>query len=262
MRRPFGAAVSLLPLLAQLVACSANVEQQQLLEKMAKDLAAARAALDATNTRVDELSRQLFIVSDKVESVSVEQSRTQLTRKLKVIKLQPGQAASVSGAIVSSTPPVPAPAPARAQPTAAPAPAVVPARTQEERRPPAKELYDGALALFRAGKYDDAEVSFLKFLNFYPSHDYSDNAYYWIGESRFERKDLAGAVEAFVAVLEKYPEGNKVPDAMFKLGLTYVELGRAEEAKATLRELVATYPRSEPAQKARARLMQLDPSEG
>ena len=64
----------------------------------------------------------------------------------------------------------------------------------------------------------DAEASFQRFLQANPKSELADNAQYWIGECRYSRNDLKGALAAFREVVERFPKGNKVPDAMLKAG--------------------------------------------
>lgn len=222
-----------------LVACASagcgggRAAEQDALDQLKQELTRTRGELDQTRSQVEDLSRRLFLLSDRVERNNVELSRSQPPPRLKVVTLTP---------------------------TAIPAAPVAP--RQDAPPPSAESLYKRGLGLYRAHQYDDAEVVFLTFLSYYPAHEYSDNAYYWMGESRFDRKQYQQAVEAFLAVVERFPEGNKVPDALLKLAYSYQALEKPDQALMTLKELAETYPRSIPAKKARARLMELDPSEG
>ena len=63
------------------------------------------------------------------------------------------------------------------------------------------------------------------------------------------------AIEAFDMQLEKYPENaNKNADALFMKGRSLMQLGRRSDAATEYRTLIQKYPRSEPADKARAEL--------
>ncbi|HUJ62309.1 MAG TPA: tol-pal system protein YbgF [Kofleriaceae bacterium] len=114
--------------------------------------------------------------------------------------------------------------------------------------------YRAAVDLVKAGKYDDAVTALHAFLAHYPRHDYADNAQYWIGESYYAQRDYAHALVEFRATIETYPRGNKVPDALLKVGYCYQALGQADKARAVLEQVVTLYPKSEPAALAAQRL--------
>ena len=104
------------------------------------------------------------------------------------------------------------------------------------------DLYKSALAKYRSGEYATALRGFQQFLDGKPRIDYRDNGLYWIGECHFGLGDFKTAVEYFQRVLEKQPDGNKVPDAMLKMALAYRELGLQEKARGLLEKLTRRYP--------------------
>ena len=53
---------------------------------------------------------------------------------------------------------------------------------------------------------------------------------------------------------KSWPEGDKVPAALYKLALSQDKLGKASDSKKTLEELVKRFPLSGEAQLARERL--------
>jgi TolA-binding protein len=55
-------------------------------------------------------------------------------------------------------------------------------------------------------------------------------------------------------VIEVYPRGNKVPDALLKVGYCYQAMGQGEKAQVVLEQVVTRYPKSEPAALAAKRL--------
>jgi tol-pal system protein YbgF len=181
--------------------------------------------------------------------------------------------------------PAPAPAPmprARARATAAPAPIgqynpgddrievtrrippAVSARTARmatrEREAPAERGDDAsadyrtAVELVKTGSHSDAVDGLRAFLRKYPRHDYADNAQYWLGEAFYAQKDYPHALSEFRNVIETYPRGNKVPDALLKVGYCYQALGQTEKARAVLEQVVNLYPKTEPASLAAKRL--------
>ena len=105
------------------------------------------------------------------------------------------------------------------------------------------------------GIADNDPVAALRaFVTKYPRHDYADNAQYWLGEAFYAQKDYAHALTEFRKVIEVYPRGNKVPDALLKVGYCYQATGQGEKAHAVLQQVVTLYPKSEPATLAAKRL--------
>lgn len=114
--------------------------------------------------------------------------------------------------------------------------------------------YRAAVELVKEGKHDDAVAALRAFLNANPRHEYADNAQYWLGESFYARKDYTRALAEFRAAIETYPRGNKVPDALLKVGYCYGAMGQTDKARAVLEQVVNLYPKSEPAALASTRL--------
>jgi len=114
--------------------------------------------------------------------------------------------------------------------------------------------YRAAVELVKAGKIDDGAAALRAFLKNHPRHEYADNAQYWLGEAYYARKDYPHALVEFRATIETYPRGNKVPDALLKVGYCYLALGQQDKARAVLSQVVNLYPKSEPAALAAKRL--------
>jgi TolA-binding protein len=55
-------------------------------------------------------------------------------------------------------------------------------------------------------------------------------------------------------VIERYPQGNKVPAALLKQGMAFTALGDTENAKLIFKELLARYPQSTEAKAAAQKL--------
>jgi TolA-binding protein len=58
-------------------------------------------------------------------------------------------------------------------------------------------------------------------------------------------------------VVEAYPQGNKVPDALLKLGYCFIAQGQTKKARAALEQVVESYPKTQPAALAAAKLEDL-----
>jgi tol-pal system protein YbgF len=117
--------------------------------------------------------------------------------------------------------------------------------------------YQEAMKVFRSGDYEAAGDLFEKFARQFPKDDLADNALYWSGECRYTRKDYTGALKQFRQVIDDYPTGSKVPDALLKIGFAYLSLGDKDSAITYLKKVVAQYPFSAAGTKAEERLQEL-----
>jgi tol-pal system protein YbgF len=108
--------------------------------------------------------------------------------------------------------------------------------------PAVQALYDRGYTLYHQKHYVDAEASFQRFLQAEPQSELADNAQYWIGECRYSRGDMRGALAAFRETVSRYPQGNKAPDALLKAGMSLEALGDREGARNTYQDVLHRYP--------------------
>ena len=121
----------------------------------------------------------------------------------------------------------------------------------------ASKAYKTAYEAMKAGRIDVALAQFRSFGEAFPKHDLSDNAQYWIGECFYARKEFRDALREFRKVIDDHPTGNKVPDSLLKIGLSYQSLGDGRTAKDVLDQVVEIFPESSAAAIARERLSRL-----
>lgn len=118
-------------------------------------------------------------------------------------------------------------------------------------------LYLATFDQLKAGRYDDAIAGFQQQLQRWPQGRYAANAWYWMGEAHYVKRDYGAALESFRALLQAFPESAKAPDALLKVGMAQIEQKQRNEARATLQKVVDQYPNSNAANLARQRLEQL-----
>jgi tol-pal system protein YbgF len=159
---------------------------------------------------------------------------------------------------VSTTPTSPPPtAVVTPKPTTPPKPTVA---ATSPKPPPTTEAggdiksYEEAHKIFRSGNYQGAVNAFRGFIEQFPSSLLASNAQYWIGISFYNLKDLKAALGSHQQLLKRYPDSPKVPDSMLNIATIQSDLNDPAAAKTTLEDIVAKYPSSEAATKARSRL--------
>ena len=95
-----------------------------------------------------------------------------------------------------------------------------PAKKQDKEK-----AYSAAYQIFKEGNYDKARTEFQNFLATYPDSEYSDNAQFWVGECYFFENKYETAILEYEKVTKNYPNGNKVPYALLKQGISFLKLG-------------------------------------
>jgi tol-pal system protein YbgF len=116
------------------------------------------------------------------------------------------------------------------------------------------DLYKDAYETYQKGDYEGARRKFEAFLKQYPNTELSDNAQFWIGETYYGKKDYEKAILEYEKAIAKYPEGDKVPAALLKQALAFLELGDKTNGRNLLKRVMERYPQSEQADMAKKRL--------
>jgi tol-pal system protein YbgF len=118
-------------------------------------------------------------------------------------------------------------------------------------------IYRRALDEFNGGEYERSIESLREFIASGPEDDYMDNALFWLGECHYGLGRYQDALASFQQVVSSYPDGNKVPDSLLKVALTYERLSNDSSAREVLSVLVDTYPSTDAARRAEERLRAL-----
>jgi tol-pal system protein YbgF len=278
-----------------MASCAHRPSNQAEVDQLNQSIEALRAQNSAYAKQLEELENRLFILSDQLESRKVNDEKVEAP-KLPTVALHPTPAlpaptaATVPDGTENDAEPEVEYAGEAAKSTAhrpllrlrgdaaegsilheppagPPTVRILREGTPRTSREASSETSSEAVASYRkayealrAGKHDEAARGFEDFLRAYPGSDLADNSQYWLGECYYDRKDYTQAVREFRRVVERYPNGNKVPDALLKVGFSYLALGSAEAGRQTLTQLQRSYPRHEAAVLAEARLSELDRS--
>jgi tol-pal system protein YbgF len=118
----------------------------------------------------------------------------------------------------------------------------------------AGDQYKDAYETFQKGDLEKARKKFEAFLKQYPNTELSDNAQFWIGETYYLKKDFDKAILEYEKAITKYPEGDKIPAALFKQAIAFIELGDKSSAKNLLKRVTERYPHSDQAEMAKKKL--------
>jgi len=106
----------------------------------------------------------------------------------------------------------------------------------------ATDLYNNANRDRAGGKLDLSLQEYTDYLRWYGNTDLAPNAQYYIAWIHASQKDYAKAIQEYDAVLEKYPDNNKTPDAMYGKGVALVQMGRRTDGAREFQELIKRFP--------------------
>lgn len=146
--------------------------------------------------------------------------------------------------------------PASAPPPQPASPAVIaavpPAVAASPDGTSARDAYTGALNAFHLGQYDLAESGFKSVIAGNPNERLAPDAYFFLGETYFQRSQMREAAENYLKVTTDYAKSLHAPEAMLRLGITLAALGAHQQACATLGDLPTKFPSAPPGVKQAA----------
>jgi len=117
--------------------------------------------------------------------------------------------------------------------------------------------YSLAYQDFKSAKYEDARRGFQKYLEQNPNTDLSDNAQFWIGETYYLENNYEKAILEYEKVIKNFPDGDRVPHALLKQGLSFLKLGDEDSGKLLLQQVFKDFPNTGQARIAKAKLKAL-----
>lgn len=234
-------------------------------------------SLQGVSRELRELRGEIELQRHAMEQLKQRQRELYLDvdRRMQVLETATAAAAPDAGAAAaaaaeSGTPAPPQPVPGQA--TAGAAPAVPPsadtaagadalpapsADAQVVDLAAEQQAYRDAFELLKGGQFKQASAALTQFLADYPSGRFTDNAWYWLGESYYVSREFGPALKAFERLLVDFPDSPKRSHAMLKVGFIHDEEGRKDQAKQVLTELVQAHPQSTAASLAEKRLKRL-----
>ncbi len=112
-------------------------------------------------------------------------------------------------------------------------------------------IYDAALTQFRRGAYTSARLGFEELVDRFPNDPLAPEARYYLADIQEQEGDTQGAIQGFLRVQEFHPTAERVPDALYRVGMLYRQAGDRDEARRYLERVVNTWPESGAADLAR-----------
>jgi TolA-binding protein len=119
--------------------------------------------------------------------------------------------------------------------------------------------FNAGLEALRTGNVEGGTQRLVVFARENPRHPKADNALYFAGLGRIGLDEHAAAAQLFEQLVDTYPAGDAVVEAMLKLAECRVRLNRSREARTLYGEIISRYPGTTAASQAEARLSALSP---
>ncbi len=231
-----------------LSACSGKKEEDPWL----RDKSAINQSIHQLNDNQLQLEQRLADQAERIAALeqTVQAQRAQinsLSNSIDILRHGPKKKKTV-------TPPAPAS-------TKPPAKAVVAVTRNDDSEAShnmddeqIKNAYTAAYLSLKSLRYDEATTAFRHFIEQHPHSIYTDQAWFWLGESLYNQKQWNEALQAYHIVASDYPQSVKHAAALLKVALLYRHEGKTDEARAILQRLLREHPDSDVASNARTLL--------
>lgn len=217
-------------------------------EMIQREMEAERRNIADLKTGIDELKKQMGILSEKIEESGYQLSQRLNTLEAKVETGAPQSTVGGGPAPAVQTPQPPGPSGLPGQPP------VVPSGPAPVSLADARRVYQAALTDYQRGKFDLAAQGFRAYLAQTPRGDVADTAQYYLAESLYSARDYRNAIAEFERLGRDFPQSPQVPSALLKAGYAYYEMRDAIQGRRALRTLIEKYPFSKEAKLAEERL--------
>jgi tol-pal system protein YbgF len=212
---------------------NANAQMFDLVELLQRELQQLRGQVEELNYNLERLKQDQ------------KQRYLDLDRRVVSLSSQPSVANETQVATVVSQTPQDGNEPALGQVIVA----------QETYDPEVeKAAYNAAFTLIRERQYDASIIALQAFVNDFQQGALLGNAHYWLGEVYMVQGDASLAAESFEIVIGEFPEHRKIPDALYKAGVAYQNIGNVVKANQMLQRVLQEYPDSSAARLAHERV--------
>ncbi|HXJ95815.1 MAG TPA: tetratricopeptide repeat protein [Terriglobia bacterium] len=225
---------------------SMKAQMAELQRTNGQNLATSNSRFDSVTGQIQALSESLEEAEGRLEKLSDQLAQTQnIIQTLNPAQSPPGGNNPPGGQ--NGSPPA-GPNTGGSSTGAGPPPS----------RPNPDSLYKSGLSDYSAARYDLAIQEFQEYLQDYADTDLASNAQFYVGDSYYNQKKYAEAIDEFNKCLERYPKGNnKLAVAQLRKAYALIALGKTQAGERELRSLIKRFPSSHEADLARQRLKRL-----
>ena len=105
-----------------------------------------------------------------------------------------------------------------------------------------EKQYEFATSFLKIGDYNTAERAFREFVKTNSAHSLAGNAQYWYAETFRIRQLYTDAASAYLEGYQNYPESDKAPINLLKLGISLVQIGEKDQGCLMITGVKKQYP--------------------
>ena len=109
-----------------------------------------------------------------------------------------------------------------------------------------KQEFERAFTMLKSSDYEGAETAFTDFIRNYPKNDLTGTAYYWLGESFYQRKIYNKAALNYLYSIKNFPSGSKAELSAYKLAMSFSKLGKTQEACQSFTNFLDKFKKAQP----------------
>ena len=219
---------------------SVNALQKTVADRLADQQSKLAAPIATLETRLDQTNDDSRAVRENVTALNNRLSA--LDNKLADIS------SAIRAAAAASAPPPPPPANGTAAAPTAPAGVS------------AESLWQNAFRDYSSGKDELSMNEFNDYLKYFPQQtETAAAAQFYVGQIYDRAMQYDDAVQAFDAVLERYPENPKTPDSLYMKGVELQKAGRKTDAVTEFKDFMTRYPTHSLASNAQQHIRELAP---
>jgi tol-pal system protein YbgF len=219
-------------------------------------------AIIGLHNQIEELRREFSKLNGQIEvlanDIQLSQNRQKdfyidLDSRLRRIE-QPVVGSDTDSSVVEGAPVAPV-AVAVAAPLPVPPVPPVPVASDMVATDAENSAYQEAFNMFKIGRFKGAISKFKSFIENYPTSKLLPSSHYWLGNSYYAMRDFKRAIYVQQELVKDFPDSAKVPDAMLNIASSQKEINFTTASQKTLKDLIAKYPISEAAIKAKLLLV-------
>ncbi len=121
-----------------------------------------------------------------------------------------------------------------------------------------QNAYDEALGLLKQSRYQDFILAAQQFVTTWPTSQLADDVWYWIAEAHYVNREFQNALSGFRTVVVRYPDSQRVPEALLKTGYIQYDIGAYNKAAEIFRDILARFPAHNVTVSAQTRLRRIE----
>ena len=119
-----------------------------------------------------------------------------------------------------------------------------------------EDQFQASLDNIRNKKWNEAKVSFERFILDNPDNQLSGSAHYWLGELYMLEKNFGKAAITFTEGFQKFPGSIKAPDMLLKLSESLYKINKKFESCKITDQLLREFPKSKIISKAKKQFVE------